>query len=158
MKSSLNGEFALRHLFVAVLMAVLGAWFGYDGFVGYPSTPAAELYEKIEGSAPPEGFDVESFKAQKIKTQYGFTLLAFLAALAVGGHLCAVSRFSFEFDDEGYSVRGRRRSWKDVAHVDRGAWEKKGIVKVDGVKFDSWHHLAVREFEAKLSEMKAGGV
>lgn len=158
MKSSLNREFAVRHLFVAVLMAVLCCWFGYDGFVGYPSTPAAALYEKIEGAPAPEGFDLEAFKAQKIKTQYGFTLLAFLAALAVGGHLYAVSRFSFEFDDEGYVVNGVSRSWSDAGEPDRRDWEKKGIIKVDGVKFDSWHHLGVKEFEAKLSSVKGGAV
>ncbi len=158
MKSSLNREFAVRHLFVAVLMTVLCCWFGYDGFVGYPSTPAGLLYEKIEGATAPEGFDLEAFKAQKIKTQYGFTLLAFLAALAVGGHLYAISRFSFEFDDDGYVVRGVRRSWADVGEIDRRDWERKGIVKVDGVKFDSWHHLGVKEFEAKLSSVKEGAV
>lgn len=153
MKSSLNREFALRHLFVAVLMAVLCCWFGYDGFVKYPATPAAQLYEKIEGAAAPEGFDLAAFKTQKIKTQYGFTLLAFLAALIVGGHLYLVSRFSFEFDDDGFVVRGVRRSWESVraGEIDRRDWEKKGIVKVGGVKFDSWHHIGVTEFEAKLT-------
>ena len=30
-------------------------------------------------------------------------------------------------------------------------WEKKGIVKVDGITLDAWHHLGVKEFVEKLS-------
>jgi hypothetical protein len=156
MKSSLNREFALSHLFVTLLMLGLTFWFGYDGFIGYPSTPEAQLYEKIEGSKAPEGFDLKSFKAQKIKTQHGFTLLTFLAFLAVGGHLWAVKRFSFEFDDEGFNVNVKRRLWNDIKKIERKEWEKKGIIKVDGVKFDSWHHLGVKEFVEMLDKKSKG--
>ena len=44
----LNPEFFYRHLAVCILMLGMGCWFGYDGLVAYPNTPAAELYEKIE--------------------------------------------------------------------------------------------------------------
>ena len=54
----LNPEYARRHLFVTLLMVALGCWFGYDGFIGYPATPAAELYKSIEGSDAPEGHAV----------------------------------------------------------------------------------------------------
>ena len=151
MKLKLNGEFLVRHLFVTVLMAALGGWFAYDGFVKYPATPAAELYEVIEGSAPGEGVDLEKFKKEKIQTQMGFTLLAFLASFAVGGHLFAVSRFDFEFDDKGYTFRGKRCSYSDVVNVDRSLWEKKGIIVVNGIKLDSWHHIGVKEFEKLVS-------
>ena len=82
----LNPEYAKRHLFVTLLMVGLCGWFGYDGFVRYPATPAAELYASIEGSEPPEQMTVgqlESFKRQKTQTQYGFTVLALLAALVL---------------------------------------------------------------------------
>lgn len=151
MKLKINAEFARRHLFVTVLMAGLGCWFAYDGYVGYPETPAARLYETIEGSAAPEGYDLEKFKAQKIQTQKGFTLLAFLASLAVGVHLLAVYSFKFEFDDEGFVFRGKRYSYSDISKVDRSRWEKKGIVVVDGIKLDAWHHNGVKEFEKRLS-------
>jgi hypothetical protein len=36
-KLKVNPEFFRRHLFVTVLMAGLGAWFAYDGYVKYPS-------------------------------------------------------------------------------------------------------------------------
>ena len=37
----LNPEFFYRHLAVCILMLGMGCWFGYDGFVAYPKTPAA---------------------------------------------------------------------------------------------------------------------
>ena len=86
MKLVLNKEYAGRHLFVTLLMVGLCCWFGYDGFIRYPATPAAELYASIEGSEPPEQMtdeQLEAFKKQKTQTQYGFTALTFLAALVV---------------------------------------------------------------------------
>lgn len=152
MKLKLNREFAIRHLFVTLLMVGLSGWFGYDGFVRYPATDAAELYRKIEGADAPDGYNLEAFKKQKIETQYGFTILSFLAALLIGGHLFAVSRFRFEFDESGYSCRGVRREWKDIKKVDRRDWDKKGIVRMDGIKLDAWHHCGVKEFERLLQE------
>jgi len=158
MKLTLNKEFATRHLFVVVLMAGLGCWFGYDGFVGYPATPGDALYKSIEGSDAPVGYNLEAFKRQKIQTQYGFTVLAFLAALLVGGHLLSVSKFSFEFDDDGFVVGGKRHAYGEIKSVDRSLWEKKGIVTISGtgfsVRLDSWHHVGAKEFEAKIFEMK----
>lgn len=154
MKLKLNGEFAKRHLFVAVLMFGLGCWFGYDGFVKYPSTDAAVLYRSIEGSDAPAGMDLEAFKRQKTQTQYGFTVLALLAAALIGGHLWMVSKFDFSFDDEGFVIEGRRHAYGDIRTVDRALWEKKGIVRISGegfsVKLDAWHHAGVKEFVAKI--------
>ena len=146
----LNPEYAKRHVFVTLLMAGLGCWFGYDGLVGYPATPAAELYRAIEKREAPKGLDLEAFKRQKIGTQHGFAILAFFAALVVGSRLARSARFRFEFDDEGYVYRGRRHSFAGIKAVDRSQWEKKGIVRVDGIELDAWHHLGVREFVAKL--------
>ena len=156
MKLTLNKEFAKRHLFVAVLMAGLGCWFGYDGFVGYPATEAADLYKSIEGRDAPAELNLEAFKRQKIQTQYGFTFLAFLAAAVIGGHLWAVSKFDFAFDDEGFVAGGKRRGYGDIKSVDRTLWAKKGIVAIAGegfkVKLDAWHHVGVKEFVAKIGE------
>ena len=153
MKLVLNKEYAGRHLFVTLLMVGLCCWFGYDGFIRYPATPAAELYASIEGSEPPEQMtdeQLEAFKKQKTQTQYGFTILTLFVALVVGSRLAKSARFQFEFDDEGYVSRGRRHAYADIKTVDRSRWEKKGIVVVDGIELDSWHHLGVREFVEKL--------
>ena len=146
----LNPEYAKRHLFVTLLMIGLGGWFGYDGFIGYPATPAAELYKSIEKSDAPEGFDLDAFKRQKIGTQYGFTILAFFVAAVVGSRLMKSKRFVFEFDDEAYVYRGRRHPISSIKKIDRSQWEKKGIVKIDGITLDAWHHLGVKEFLAKV--------
>lgn len=151
----LNPEYAKRHLFVTLLMLALGCWFGYDGFIGYPATSAAELYRSIEKSDAPEGFDLDAFKKQKINTQYGFTILAFFVAAVVGFRLMKSKRFVFEFDDEAYVYRARRHPISSIKAVDRSQWEKKGIVKVDGITLDSWHHLGVKEFVEKLDSTLA---
>ena len=201
MKLKLNREYATRHLFVTLLMLGLGGWFGYDGFVRYPATPAAELYKSIEGSDAPAGFNLEAFKVQKTKTQYGFTFLCFLAALIVGSRLFASIekreptarelegdylerfkdqktktqygftllaglvalvvglrlfasyRFDFEFDDDGFVHQGRRRTYSDIKNVDRARWEKKGIIRVDGITLDAWHHTGVKEFVEKVERV-----
>ena len=154
MKLKVNSEYLTRHLFVTLLMVGLCGWFGYDGFVRYPSTPAAELFTSIEGREPGErelqGDYLEKFKRQKIQTQYGFTALALLAALVVGLRLLKSCTFEFEFDDEGFVYKGVRRAYADIKQVDRAQWDKKGIIVVDGITLDAWHHLGVKEFAEKL--------
>ena len=131
-------------------MIGLGSWFGYDGFVRYPAMPAAELYRSIEKSEAPEGYGLEEFKRQKIGAQYGFMILAFFAAAVVGSRLMRNRRFKFGYADDYYVYRGRRHLISEIKTVDRSKWEKKGIVKVDGITLDSWHHLGVKEFVEKL--------
>lgn len=152
---TLNREFAVRHLGVALLMLGLSGWFGYDGFVRYPATPAAELYRSIEGNDAPAGFDLDAFKRQKTQTQHGFALLALLAALVIAGHVGLLARFRFEYDDEGFVFRGTRRKFADVKAVDWSQWEKKGIVRVDGITLDAWHHAGVREVAERLKKEEA---
>ena len=151
----LNPEYAKRHLFVTLLMVALGCWFGYDGFIRYPATPAAELYKSIEGSEAPEGYDLEGFKQQKMGTQYGFMILAFFAAAVVGSRLLRSRRFKFGFTDDFYVYRGRRHPISSIKKIDRSKWEKKGIVKVEGITFDSWHHLGVKEFLEKIDSTQS---
>jgi len=152
-KLKLNREYASRHLFVTLLMLALGGWFGYDGFIGYPKTPAIELYRTIEKADPPAGFDLEKFKAQKTKTQYGFTILAFAAALIVGSGLYSAWRFDFEFDEREFVHAGRRFPIDGIKRIDRSKWAKKGIVKVDGITLDAWHHTGVKDFEKILPDL-----
>jgi hypothetical protein len=137
-KLKVNPEFFRRHLFVTVLMAGLGAWFAYDGYVKYPSQSEeyfAELHLEKETAT---------------KRQRQFMVLAFIASLAVGVHLAKVCRFDFAYDDEGFVYKGERFAYGEVKSVDRSKWEKKGIIKVDGIVLDAWHHLGVKEVAAKL--------
>ena len=82
--------------------------------------------------------------------QKQFMALAFLASLAVGLHLWKVSSFKVEYDDEGFVYKGEKHLYRDIKEIDRSKWEKKGIVKVDGIVLDAWHHLGVKEMEKKL--------
>lgn len=152
-KLKLNREFAVRHLFVTLLMLGLGGWFGYDGFVGYPKTSAIDLYRKIERAEPPPGFDLEKFKDQKTKTQYGFTILAFAAALIVGSGLYAAYKFDFSFDEKEFVHNGKRFRIDAIKKIDRSKWAKKGIIKIDGIVLDSWHHVGVKEFVERLGSV-----
>ncbi len=154
MKLKLNAEYARNHLFVTILMAGLGLWFAYDGFVKYPATPAAELYEQIEKAKPEPDYNVEAFKAQKIQTQYGFTFLSLLASVVIGLRLLKSARFDFAFDDDGFFTQGTHFSYADVTAIDDRLWDKKSIVRVTAggrvFTLDAWHHEGVKEFHEKL--------
>lgn len=157
----LNPEFFYRHLAVCLLMLGMGCWFGYDGFVAYPKTPAAELYEKIEKSKPPEGFGLDAFKRQKIQSQYGFTVMCLLASALIGVNLASAAAFRFEYDANGFVWKGKRRALADIKSVDMSKWRKKGIAKLvlaDGsrVTLDAWHHLGVKDFEKLLHDQSQG--
>lgn len=149
MKFRLNPDFARRYCFVALLFAGMGGWFGYDGFVTYPKTDAAALYESIEKSAPPPEMSAESleaFKSQKIKTQYGLAGALFAASLWVAFVLFKAWRFDFDPGRAG-----------EILSVDRSRWEKKGILvlsteKLGKVTLDSFHHLGVTEYEKTLAK------
>lgn len=162
MKLSLNKEFALRHLFVALLMAALGGWFGYDGYVTYPSMTARDLYVRChKGEQPADDLAAEKFSATAIPRQKQFMFLCLLAAAVIGGHVLIVSRLDFSFDADGFTYRGRYIPFLDVQSVDDAQWEKKGIVRLVAsscsLTLDSWHHAGVKEFHARLDEVLKSG-
>ena len=134
----LNREFAIRHIGVALLMLGLSGWFAYDGYVAYPQHDD-EWFEQRH-----------LHKDNAIHRQREFMVLAFIAAVIIAGHVATVARLDFEYDDEGFVCGGERRSFADVKSVDWSKWEKKGIVKVDGIVLDAWHHTGVREVAEKL--------
>ena len=163
MKTSINKEYAARHLFACLTMAGLFAWFAYDGFVKYPATPAEELYAQIEKSAPPESMSkeaLETFKSQKTKSQISFAAVCLLLSAVVGLRLFSASRFSLEFDDGGFSCGGERFSYGDIKSFDDSMWKKKNVLRVDVTRdgksrtfvLDAWHHLGVKEFFGKAAE------
>ena len=117
MKLTINREFLRRHLFAVAVLAGMGGWFGYDGFVTYPKMTAAELYKSIESAEPPESMteaQLEAFKQQKIATQYGLCAVLMFIAAIVGLHLFAVSRLDFAFDEGGFTWRGKRYAFTDI--------------------------------------------
>ena len=140
MKLSPNREFLVRHLFVAAVMAAMGGWFGYDGYVNYPRQDDSFFEER------------HIRRETAIPRQKQFMGLAFAASAAILLHLWMSLSLRLEFDGDGFVCRGVRRRFADVAKVDRSLWEKKGIIVVDGIKLDAWHYAGVKEFEARLRE------
>ena len=146
-KFKLNPDFARRYFFVALLFAGMGGWFGYDGLVTYPKTPAAALFESIEKSAPPPEMSeaqLEAFKRQKIHSQYGLAGALFIAAIWVGAILFKAWKFDFDPEKAG-----------KILSVDRSKWAKKGILVLTTencgkVTLDSFHHLGVSDYEKTL--------
>ena len=144
----LNPDFVRRYAFVALLFAGMGGWFGYDGIVVYPATPAAELYESIEKSAPPPEMSserLEAFKRQKIQSQYGLAMILLVASGWVA--LILLREWRREPDPD---------AWGRILAVDRTKWEKKGILTLDTelrgkVVLDSFHRLGVTDFEKSIA-------
>lgn len=156
-KLAVNMEYVRRHLFTVAVTLALAVWFAYDGFVVYPATPAAELYVAIENSDPPATFDLDAFKAQKIRTQISFSALSLLAFLVVGLRLLSSVKFDLSYDEEGFVLKGSHYSYADISSVDRARWSAKGVALLklkDGNKIilDSWHHRGVDEFLKSLPE------
>ena len=155
-KLAINREYFVRHAFVAALLIGLGCWFGYDGFVRYPDTAAAALYESIEGAPPTEGIDLDAFKKQKTQSQIGFMALCIAGSAWIALGLLASARFRFEWDESGFVAGGRKYGYGDIRSVDRSKWAKKQIMVLrlenESVKLDAWHHSGVREFEAHLAK------
>ena len=153
-KFTLNREFFVRHLGVALLMAGLGCWFVFDGAVTYPKMDAVEFCEKHHKSLE----NPEREKTNAIKRQYQFASLAFIAALAIACHLLKVRGESLAWDDEkmvGSLTGGKAALFRDVKEVDRRLWDRKGILRVtmdDGRKItlDAWHHPEAKDLAGRF--------
>ena len=151
MQLKLNREFAARHLFVAALMAAMGGWFAYDGYVKYPSMTPEALYASCHNgaqAASPEA--ARRFRESAIPRQKQFMALCFAASVVVGLGVLRAARFRFSYDGDGFDFGGRRQSLDDITGVDASRWEKKGILKLStkggAVTLDAWHHAGVDGF------------
>lgn len=141
MKLKLNREYALRHLGVALLMLGLSGWFAYDGYVSYP--------QRDDG-----WFEAQHLKKDSaIRRQKEFAVLSLFASLVIAAGVWRAFRFRFAFDDVSYTYRGKTVAFAEIKSVDRSRWQKKGILKVDGIVLDSWHHLGVEELSARIQHI-----
>lgn len=128
----LNREFAVRHLGVALLMLGLSGWFAYDGYVAYPEHDEAWFEQQ------------HLHKESATRRQREFMVLALVAALVIAGHVGLVARLDFSYDENGFVCGGVKRSFSEVKKVDWSKWDRKGIVKMDGIVLDAWHHVGVK--------------
>ena len=158
---TLNREYLVRHLGVALLMAGLGCWFVFDGAVTYPKMDAVEFCEKHHKSLE----NPEREKTEAIKRQYQFASLAFIAALAIGCHLLKVRGESLAWDGDrmvGSLTGGKDALFRDVKRLDSRNWDKKGILVAfmdDGrrITLDAWHHPEAKELATVLMKGENGG-
>lgn len=142
MRFKLNKEFAVRYLGVAALMAALGGWFAYDGYVKYPSMDAEALYrEAHSGETAATPGQAEKFKENAVPRQKQFMVLAWGFAVFLAVKVFLLWRKEYDLDGE-------------ITEINRKDWIKKGIIrfKVNGrkVTLDAWHHEGVKEFVAGL--------
>ena len=158
MKLKLNREFAVRHLFVAALLAAMGAWFAYDGYVTYPSMTPEALYEKIEHSQPPSHEAAVKVYENAIPRQKQFMALCLLGSLVVGLGVLKAWRFRFEYDDDGFFWNGHRMTKADILSVNDSQWKKKGIFRLKTrfgkITLDAWHNAGVDEFVNQISSAR----
>lgn len=151
----LNREYLRRHIFSILVFLGIGCWFAYDGFIKYPATDPVELYVSIEGSQPPEGYDVQKFKVQKTKSQKLFALFLLLASSAVAFRLTKNALFRFSWNEEGFEYGGKKISYSDVVKVDESLWKKRSILVITTnsgkVVLDAWHYTGVGEFKKHLN-------
>ncbi len=150
MKLKLNREFAVRHLFVAVLLFGMACWFAYDGYVTYPSMTPEALYEKIERSTPPSHEEALRVYGNAIPRQKQFMALCFAGAIIVGFGVLRAYRFDFEYDESGFVFKGRRMGYGDIKALNDSQWKKKGILSLETangkIVLDAWHNTGVDGF------------
>lgn len=149
MRLKLNKEFALRHLGVAALMAALGGWFAYDGYVAYPAADAMEMYAKAHGGERAQSVEqAEKYRQNAIPRQKQFMMLAWAFSAYLLVNLAYLWRKEYDFGGK-------------ITEVDEKDWEKKGILrfKVDGKQtvLDAWHHEGVKELREKILKNEIGG-
>ena len=140
MKFSLNKEYAVRHLGVAVLFFGLSLYFLYDAIFVYPYLPADGAHHTT------------------VEFQYSSATLLALFAFVVAFRVFRNWRATLTWDDEqmvGTLTSGVPLKFADIDRLDVGKWEPKQILVVhakDGrrVTLDAWHHVGANELAEKL--------
>lgn len=138
-KISLNKEYAVRHLGVAVLFAVLGLWFGYDAVFVYPNLPPDAHHTSV------------SF-------QYSAFGLLLASSLVIAARVWRASRETLEWNEKsmcGSLTRGREIPFESVKIANSKLWQDKSILRLataDGETFDvdGWHHTNVDKLFERL--------
>lgn len=159
MKLTLNREYALRHLGVALLFFGLCGWFLYDGAITYPKMDDATFSEQILHGR--QG-DFEKLKKEAIGRQYQFAGICSVAALLIAFGVGRCRLQTLEWDEEkmcGSLTGGKPLAFSDVSGVDDRRWEKKGILAVyakDGRRFtlDTWHHAGAKDLAEKILNLR----
>lgn len=143
--ATLSGVWKRQKLFMALFLAALGAWFLYDGLIGYPKNN--ERYREYlpfkEGArvhdwpahAAERGWSKKHpeklYTEGDIAGQFWMSGLTFVAALGFLGWMFASFGRTLRSDDEAiYGEKGERVLFSEVTGLGKKHWDSKGIAKV----------------------------
>lgn len=134
-----------QKLFVAIFLIAIGAWFFFDGLVGYPRSNERFLahqgyeqdnrlsewpaYAKSRGwvEKPPE----KLFKPQDVIGQYVFgSLGALIGAIVLAYWFTQKGRVLRTDEDVVYTPAGTRVPFEAVTGIGKKRWDSKGIAVV----------------------------
>ena len=134
-----------QKLFVAIFLIAIGAWFFFDGLVGYPRSNERFLahqgyeqdnrlsewptYAKSRGwvEKPPE----KLFKPQDVIVQYVFgSLGALIGAIVLAYWFTQKGRVLRTDEDVVYTPAGTRVPFEAVTGIGKKRWDSKGIAVV----------------------------
>lgn len=141
----------MRYIMVTLVIA-FGAWFGYDGFVGYPehNRKYDEIERRQQEAARRQDNDAAAQLAEELrkhgarKTPTDIALQKWLSfvlpplGLAYLGFVLYRSRGEFRLEGTRLSVPGGKQlDLSQVKSVDNALWDRKGIavVNYDGGQF-----------------------
>ncbi len=152
LEMTIQAEFQTNYLYRYLIMALVclggAAWFGYDGFIGYPAKlPAAEAYEeltKIEDPVKREtdwtrlveqnGWETPSKTSEKIRAeiqgQFVYMVVGLLAGIPAVLYFFSCRGSWIESTEAGLTTSwGQDVDFEKVTELDKRKWAKKGIAK-----------------------------
>ncbi len=129
-----------QKLFVACFLVAIGAWFFFDGLIGYPRSNVRWLaHEEHEMDWPAyaksQGWVTEVphkfFKKEDIVGQFVFGGLGVLLGAIVLAHWAMQKNRIIRSDDEAvYTPAGTRVPFGAITGVGKKKWDKKGIAVI----------------------------
>jgi hypothetical protein len=142
-QATLSKTWKNRQTIISVALIALGAWFFYDGAIGFPKKNVRfrahrELVEQGRESEwaalaqkngwPPHAPEKE-YKPVDLKGQFVLGGASAVAGLIALGLLVKSLGQQLRSDDEGIcGASGRRVPFSAITGLDRSKWESKGIV------------------------------
>jgi hypothetical protein len=118
-----------RYLFAAGML-VMGAWFGYDGYVTYPRSNELHLLHAREPAKYPK--DYPTYDAKSIGIQKVLAVVLPAGALAMLGWTLHHSRGAYRLSGDVLRVPGHPDvPLSGITQIDKSRWDRKGIAKLD---------------------------
>jgi hypothetical protein len=152
-QAKLSKTWKNRQVILSIALLALGAWFIYDGAIGFPKKNVrfrayhelvvqgreSEWAALAEKNGWPARVPEKEYKPVDLKGQFVLGGVCVAASLFAAGLLLAGMRQRLRCDDEVvYGATGRRVPFSAITGLDRRRWESKGIMvalyEVDGRK------------------------